>query len=307
MKIYNNLTELVGNTPMLKLERYCRFNKLNAQIIAKLECFNPLSSIKDRVALAMIDKAEETGTLKPGAVIIEPTSGNTGIGIVFAGACRDYRVILTMPDTMSKERIKILKALGAEIVLTEGKLGMTGAINRAKELLNEIEGSFMPLQFENLANPEIHEKTTALEIIRDTDANIDVFVAGVGTGGTLSGVVRTLKKRLKNVKVVAVEPKDSPVLSGGEAGPHALQGIGAGFIPKTYDSTVADEIITIEKEEAYQACRDVAKMEGLLIGISSGAALCAAKKLAEQDENKGKNIVVIFPDSGERYLSTDLY
>lgn len=307
MKIYNNLTELVGNTPMLKLERYCRFNELNAQIIAKLECFNPLSSIKDRVALAMIDKAEEIGTLKPGAVIIEPTSGNTGIGLAFAGACRGYRVILTMPDTMSKERIKILKALGAEIVLTEGKLGMTGAINRAKELLNEIEGSFMPLQFENLANPEIHEKTTALEIIRDTDANIDVFVAGVGTGGTLSGVGRTLKKRLKNVKVVAVEPKDSPVLSGGKPGPHALQGIGAGFIPKTYDTTVADKIITIEKEEAYQTCRDVAKMEGLLIGISSGAALCAAKKLAEQDENKGKNIVVIFPDSGERYLSTDLY
>lgn len=307
MKIYNNLTELVGNTPMLKLERYCHFNKLNAQIIAKLECFNPLSSIKDRVALAMIDKAEETGTLKPGAVIIEPTSGNTGIGLAFAGACKGYKVILTMPDTMSKERIKILEALGAEIVLTEGKLGMTGAINRAKELLNEIEGSFMPLQFENLANPEIHEKTTAIEIIRDTDANIDVFVAGVGTGGTLSGVGRTLKKRLKNVKVVAVEPKDSPVLSGGKAGPHALQGIGAGFIPKTYDTTVADEIITIEKEEAYQACRDVAKMEGLLIGISSGAALCAAKRLAEKNENKGKNIVVIFPDSGERYLSTDLY
>ena len=307
MNIYNNLTELVGNTPMLKLARYCCFNKIDAQIIAKLEGFNPLSSVKDRVALAMIDKAEETGMLKSGSVIIEPTSGNTGIGLAFAGACKGYKVILTMPDTMSRERIKILKALGAEVVLTDGKLGMAGAINKAKELLNEIDGSFMPLQFENLANPEIHEKTTALEIIRDTDANVDVFVAGVGTGGTLSGVGRTLKRKLKNVKIVAVEPKDSPVLSGGKAGSHALQGIGAGFVPKTYDATVADEIITVGKEEAYQACRDIAKMEGLLIGISSGAALCAAKNLAKRSENDGKNIAVIFPDSGERYLSTDLY
>ncbi len=305
--IANNITDLIGNTPMLYLKNYCEKNNVHANIIAKLEYFNPSGSVKDRAAFFMIEDAVKKGILKEGATIIEPTSGNTGIGLASIGASKGYRVILTMPDTMSKERINILKAFGAEIVLTKGALGMNGAINKAKELLNEIDNSFMPSQFDNKANVLAHEKTTALEILEDTDKKVDIFVAGVGTSGTLIGVGKVLKDKIDNVKIVAVEPKGSPVLSKGTPGKHAIQGIGAGFVPSIYDESIPDEIIAIKDEDAFKACRDMAKLEGVLVGMSSGAALCASLELAKREENRDKNIVVLLPDSGQRYLSTNLY
>lgn len=307
MSIAHSLPELIGNTPLLALDRFTKQEGLNAEILGKLEYFNPLGSAKDRIGLAMIEAAEQSGALKPGGVIIEPTSGNTGIGLAYVGAAKGYRVILTMPETMSIERRKLLAALGAELVLTEGKKGMSGAIAKAEELKEEIPGAIIPQQFENPANPAIHEKTTGPEILRDTDGKVDILVAGVGTGGTITGVGRVLKKANPNVKVVAVEPVKSPVLSGGNPGPHGLMGIGAGFVPKALDTSILDEILTMTEEEAYAAARNVAKAEGLLIGISGGAALAAAVKLAKRPENAGKRIVVILPDSGERYLSTSLF
>lgn len=307
MSIAHSLPELIGNTPLLALDRFTKQQGLNAEILGKLEYFNPLGSAKDRIGLAMIEAAEQSGALKPGGVIIEPTSGNTGIGLAYVGAAKGYRVILTMPETMSIERRKLLAALGAELVLTEGKKGMGGAIAKAEELKQEIPGSIIPQQFENPANPAIHEKTTGPEILRDTDGKVDILVAGVGTGGTITGVGRVLKKANPNVKIVAVEPAKSPVLSGGNPGPHGLMGIGAGFVPKALDKELLDEILTMTEEEAYAAARNVAKAEGLLIGISGGAALAAAVKLAKRPENDGKRIVVILPDSGERYLSTSLF
>lgn len=307
MSIAHSLPELIGNTPLLALDRFTKQEGLNAEILGKLEYFNPLGSAKDRIGLAMIEAAEQSGALKPGGVIIEPTSGNTGIGLAYVGAAKGYRVILTMPETMSIERRKLLAALGAELVLTEGKKGMSGAIAKAEELKEEIPGAIIPQQFENPANPAIHEKTTGPEILRDTDGKVDILVAGVGTGGTITGVGRVLKKANPNVKVVAVEPAKSPVLSGGNPGPHGLMGIGAGFVPKALDTGILDEILTMTEEEAYAAARNVAKAEGLLIGISGGAALAAAVKLAKRPENAGKRIVVILPDSGERYLSTSLF
>ncbi len=307
MSIAHSLPELIGNTPLLALDRFTKQEGLNAEILGKLEYFNPLGSAKDRIGLAMIEAAEQSGALKPGGVIIEPTSGNTGIGLAYVGAAEGYRAILTMPETMSIERRKLLAALGAELVLTEGKKGMSGAIAKAEELKEEIPGAIIPQQFENPANPAIHEKTTGPEILRDTDGKVDILVAGVGTGGTITGVGRVLKNANPNVKVVAVEPAKSPVLSGGNPGPHGLMGIGAGFVPKALDTGILDEILTMTEEEAYTAARNVAKAEGLLIGISGGAALAAAVKLAKRPENDGKRIVVILPDSGERYLSTSLF
>lgn len=307
MSIAHSLPELIGNTPLLALDRFTKQEGLNAEILGKLEYFNPLGSAKDRIGLAMIEAAEQSGALKPGGVIIEPTSGNTGIGLAYVGAAKGYRVILTMPETMSIERRKLLAALGAELVLTEGKKGMSGAIAKAEELKEEIPGAIIPQQFENPANPAIHEKTTGPEILRDTDGKVDILVAGVGTGGTITGVGHVLKKANPNVKVVAVEPAKSPVLSGGNPGPHGLMGIGAGFVPKALDTGILDEILTMTEDEAYAAARNVAKAEGLLIGISGGAALAAAVKLAKRPENAGKRIVVILPDSGERYLSTSLF
>lgn len=304
MKIANDITELIGNTPLV------RINKLNngeAEIIAKLEFFNPLSSVKDRVGYAMINEAERLGIIKPGAVLIEPTSGNTGIGLAFVAAVRGYRLILTMPETMSIERRKLLRILGAEVVLTEAYEGMEGAVKKAKQLQAEIPGAFIPQQFENLANPEIHRKTTAEEIWRDTDGKVDVLVAGVGTGGTLTGVGQVLKERNPNLKIVAVEPFKSPVLSGGIAAPHRLQGIGAGFIPKILDRSIIDEIIQVREEDAGEAAKKLASQEGILIGISSGAALWAALQIAKRPEHRGQRILTIFPDSGERYLSTWLF
>lgn len=306
-KIARNLTELIGNTPLLELQSYSQKNNLQASIVAKLEYFNPMGSVKDRIAHAMITDAEEKGILKEGSVIIEPTSGNTGIGLAFVSAVKGYRLILTMPETMSIERRKLLKALGAELVLTPGTEGMVGAINKAKELSESIPNSYIPQQFANAANPAVHKKTTAQEILRDTDGKVDIFVAGVGTGGTVTGVGEVLKNTNPNVKIVAVEPYDSPVLSGGKAGPHKIQGIGAGFVPDIYNSKVIDEVIKVKNEEAFEASRAVAKAEGLLVGISSGAALQAATELAKREENKGKTIVVLLPDTGERYLSTVLF
>ncbi|NLP27333.1 MAG: cysteine synthase A [Clostridia bacterium] len=306
-KIARNLTELIGNTPLLELQSYSQKNNLQASIVAKLEYFNPMGSVKDRIAHAMITDAEEKGILKEGSVIIEPTSGNTGIGLAFVSAVKGYRLILTMPETMSIERRKLLKALGAELVLTPGTEGMVGAINKAKELSESIPNSYIPQQFANAANPAVHKKTTAQEILRDTDGKVDIFVAGVGTGGTVTGVGEVLKNANPNVKIVAVEPYDSPVLSGGKAGPHKIQGIGAGFVPDIYNSKVIDEVIKVKNEEAFEASRAVAKAEGLLVGISSGAALQAATELAKREENKGKTIVVLLPDTGERYLSTVLF
>ena len=307
MKIAHSLPELIGNTPLLAMERFAKDQGVSAEILGKLEYFNPLGSAKDRIGLAMIEAAEQSGALKPGGVIIEPTSGNTGIGLAYVGAAKGYRVILTMPETMSIERRKLLAALGAELVLTEGKKGMNGAIAKAEELQKEIPGSIIPQQFENPANPAIHEKTTGPEILRDTGGRVDILVAGVGTGGTITGVGHVLKKANPDVKVVAVEPAKSPVLSGGNPGPHGIMGIGAGFVPKALDRGVLDEILTITEEEAYAAARSAAKAEGLLVGISGGAALAAAVKLAKRPENGGKRIVVMLPDSGERYLSTTLF
>ena len=302
--IYNSLTELIGNTPLLALNNYNRNRGLKAEIIAKLEYFNPAGSVKDRVALNMINDAEQKGLLKPGSVIIEPTSGNTGIGLAAVASARGYRAILTMPDTMSIERRNLLKAFGAEIVLTEGAKGMKGAIERAEELVKEIPGGFIPGQFDNPANPEVHRKTTGAEIWKDTEGKVDLFVAAVGTGGTLTGVGEYLKGQNPSIKIVAVEPADSPVLSGGNPGPHKIQGIGAGFVPKVLNTDIYDEIIQVSNEDAFDTAKASAKEEGLLVGISSGAALWAATQLAKRTENKGKRIVVLLPDTGERYLST---
>ena len=307
MKVYEKITELIGKTPLLKLSNYIKNHSLEADIYAKLEYFNPAGSVKDRIARAMIDDAEAKGLLKEGSVIIEPTSGNTGIGLASVGASRGYKVILTMPETMSVERRNLLKAYGAQLVLTDGAKGMKGAIEKANELAKETPGSFIPGQFVNPANPYVHRKTTGPEIWEDTDGQVDIFVAGVGTGGTLSGVGEYLKSKNPNVKVVAVEPAGSPVLSKGTPGPHKIQGIGAGFVPDTLDTKVYDEIITIENEEAFEAGRELARKEGVLVGISSGAAGAAATKLALRPENKGKKIVALLPDTGERYLSTPMF
>ncbi len=307
MKIYHQATELIGNTPLMELGNYEQAHQLGAAILAKLEYFNPAGSVKDRVARAMLDDAEQKGLLKKDAVIIEPTSGNTGIGLASVAAARGYRIILTMPDTMSAERRTLLKAYGAELVLTEGAKGMKGAIAKAEELAKEIPNSFIPGQFVNPANPAAHYQTTGPEIWRDTDGKVDIFVAGVGTGGTLTGVGRYLKEQNPKVKVVAVEPATSPVLSKGVSGPHGIQGIGAGFVPDTLDTNVYDEVIPVENEDAFTAGREVAHKEGVLVGISSGAALYAATVLAQRPENKGKMIVVLFPDTGDRYLSTALF
>lgn len=306
-RIARKLTDLIGNTPLLELSNYNKKRGLDAHVIAKLEYFNPASSVKDRIANAMIEDAEASGVLKPDSEIIEPTSGNTGIGLAFVSAAKGYKLTLTMPETMSIERRNLLKALGANIVLTSGPDGMKGAIAKAEELQKENPKAIILQQFANPANPAIHRKTTAEEIWRDTDGDVDIFVAGVGTGGTVSGVGEVLKKYKPDVKIVAVEPSDSPVLSGGKPGPHKIQGIGAGFVPKTYDSSVVDEIIQVGNDDAIRTSRELAREEGLLVGISSGAALYAAAQLAKKPENKGKNIVVILPDTGERYLSTVLY
>lgn len=307
MKVYESITDLIGKTPLLKLDHYIADNELGADIYAKLEYFNPAGSVKDRVAFAMIDDAEKSGALKPGSVIIEPTSGNTGIGLAAVAASRGYRAILTMPETMSVERRNLLKAYGAEIVLTDGAKGMKGAIAKAEELAAEIENSFIPSQFTNPANPKAHLASTGPEIWEATDGKVDIFVAGVGTGGTVSGVGGYLKSQNPNVKVVAVEPAGSPVLSKGTAGPHKIQGIGAGFVPDTLDTEIYDEIIPVENEDAFATGRALARREGVLVGISSGAAVWAAAQLARRPENKGKLIVALLPDTGERYLSTPMF
>lgn len=306
MRTFDKITDLIGGTPILKLNNYIALNELPANIYAKLEYFNPAGSVKDRIAKAMIDDAEAKGALKPGAVIIEPTSGNTGIGLAAVAASKGYRIILTMPETMSVERRNLLKAYGAELVLTDGAKGMKGAIAKAEELAQQIEGGFIPSQFTNSANPTAHFNTTGPEIWEDTDGKVDIFVAGVGTGGTVSGVGKYLKSKNPNVKVVAVEPAGSPVLSKGVAGPHKIQGIGAGFVPETLDTKIYDEIIAVENEDAFATGRTLARKEGLLVGISSGAAVYAATQLAKRPENKGKNIVVLLPDTGDRYLSTPM-
>lgn len=306
-KIAKKLTELVGNTPLLELVSFGKQHAINAHLIGKLEYFNPLGSVKDRIALAMVEDAESKGVLKAGATIIEPTSGNTGVGLAFVAATKGYKLILTMPETMSLERRNLLKALGATLVLTSGTEGMKGAISKAEELNKEIANSVILQQFENQSNPAVHTRTTAEEIWRDTDGKVDLFVAGVGTGGTVSGVGKRLKELNPNIQIIAVEPTDSPVLSGGKPGPHKIQGIGAGFIPKTYDASVVDKVVPVANDDAIRTSRELAKTEGLLVGISSGAAVYAAKQLAELPENKGKNIVIILPDTGERYLSTVLY
>ena len=307
MKTYERITDLIGGTPLMKLTNYIEDNNLGADVYGKLEYFNPAGSVKDRIARAMIDEAEAEGALKPGAVIIEPTSGNTGIGLAAVAASRGYKVILTMPETMSIERRKLLKAYGAEIVLTDGAKGMKGAIAKAQELAAETPNSFIPGQFTNKANPAAHFKTTGPEIWEDTDGKVDIFVAGVGTGGTLSGVGEYLKSKNPNVKIVAVEPAGSPVLSKGMSGPHMIQGIGAGFVPDTLNTGIYDEIIPVENEDAFAAGRALARREGLLVGISSGAAVFAAAQLAKRPENKGKIIVALLPDTGERYLSTPMF
>ncbi|MEN1761512.1 cysteine synthase A [Anoxynatronum sibiricum] len=306
-KIAQNLTDLIGNTPLLELRSFGKSEGAQARILAKLEAFNPGGSVKDRIGLAMVQDAEEKGLLKEGSTIIEPTSGNTGIALAFVAAARGYRLILTMPETMSVERRNMLKALGAELVLTPGPEGMNGAIATAKELVASNPGAFMPMQFENEANPAVHRRTTAEEIWQDTDGQVDFFVAGVGTGGTVTGTGGVLKERNAQLKVVAVEPDDSPVLSGDKPGPHKIQGIGAGFIPKVMKMDLLDEIVRVKNDEAFETARKLAKTEGLLAGISSGAAAFAAAELARRPENKGKTIVVLLPDTGERYLSTPLF
>ena len=307
MSIHNSIAELIGQTPLLELVNYEREHSLEAKLVAKVEMVNPAGSIKDRVALAMIQDAEIRGLIDDQTVFIEPTSGNTGIGLAALAAARGNRMIITMPETMSVERRNLMKAYGAEVVLTDGSKGMTGAIEKAEELAKSIDNSIIPGQFTNPANPAAHEATTGPEIWEATNGNIDIFVAGVGTGGTLTGAGRYLKSKKPDIQVVAVEPQGSPVLSQGHAGPHGLQGIGAGFVPAILDTTVYDEVITIENEEAYEAGRELASKEGLLVGISSGAAVAASRKLAERPENAGKVIVVILPDSGERYLSTEMF
>ena len=307
MKIYKKATELIGNTPLLELGNYEKAHGLEATILAKLEYLNPAGSVKDRIALAMLDDAESRGLLKSGSVIIEPTSGNTGIGLAAVAAVRGYRIILTMPETMSVERRSLLRAYGAELVLTEGAKGMKGAIAKAQELAAQTENSFIPGQFTNPANPRAHRETTGPEIWRDTDGKVDIFVAGVGTGGTVTGVGEYLKEQNPAVRIVAVEPAGSPVLSGGASGPHKIQGIGAGFVPDTLNRAVLDEILPVENEDAFVAGRELARREGVLAGISSGAALHAATVLAKRPENRGKMIVVLLPDTGDRYLSTPLF
>ncbi|MBB6713965.1 cysteine synthase A [Clostridium gasigenes] len=306
-KIYRSLTDLIGKTPLVELTNYSEKNKLNARVVAKLEYFNPAGSVKDRIANAMIIDAEEKGLLNKDSIIIEPTSGNTGIGLAFVGVAKGYKVILVMPDTMSIERRSLIKAYGAEIVLTEGAKGMKGAMAKAAELASETPNSFILGQFNNSANPDVHRKTTGPEIWEDTDGKVDIFVAGVGTGGTISGVGEYLKAQNPNIKIVAVEPSGSPVLSEGKAGPHKIQGIGAGFIPDTLNTKIYDEIIKIENEVAFATSRELSKSEGILVGISSGAAAAAAIELAKRPENEGKTIVVLLPDNGERYLSTPLF
>ena len=306
-KIYSSADQLIGHTPLLELSHIEKENNLQAKIVAKLEYFNPAGSVKDRIAKAMIDDAEASGKLKPGSVIIEPTSGNTGIGLASVAAARGYRIIIVMPETMSIERRQLMKAYGAELVLTEGAKGMKGAIARATELSQEIPNSFIPGQFVNPANPAAHKATTGPEIWEDTDGKVDIFVAGVGTGGTVTGVGEYLKSKNPNVKVVAVEPESSPVLSKGTAGPHKIQGIGAGFVPDTLNTSVYDEVLPVKNEDAFAAGKAIAKAEGILVGISSGAALHAAIELAKRPENKGKTIVALLPDSGDRYLSTPLF
>ena len=306
-RIARQLTDLVGNTPLLEFSNFNASKGLKAQVIGKLEYFNPAGSVKDRIALAMIEDAEAKGLLKPGATIIEPTSGNTGVGLAFVSASKGYKLILTMPDTMSVERRKIVTALGAEVVLTQGRLGMRGAIEKAAQLKEEYGNAFIPQQFENAANPAIHKATTAQEIWNDTDGQVDIFVSAVGTGGTVTGTGLGLKEKNPDVKVVAVEPASSPVLSGGKPGPHKIQGIGAGFVPDVLRMDILDEIIPVENDAAFETSRDVARTDGVLVGISSGAALFAATELAKRPENEGKTIVVLLPDTGERYLSTSLF
>ena len=307
MKTYDTITDLIGSTPLLKLNRFAAAESLGAEVYAKLEYFNPAGSVKDRIAYAMITDAEKSGALKPGSVIIEPTSGNTGIGLAAVAAARGYRIIIVMPETMSVERRQLMKAYGAELVLTEGAKGMKGAIAKAQELAAQTPDSFIPGQFTNPANPSAHRATTGPEIWNDTDGTVDIFVAGVGTGGTLTGVGEYLKSQNPNVKVVAVEPAGSPVLSKGVAGAHKIQGIGAGFVPNTLNTKVYDEIITVENEDAFATGRELARKEGLLVGISSGAAVWAAAQLAKRPENQGKRIVVLLPDTGDRYLSTPMF
>jgi len=305
--IYKNVTELIGKTPLLELTNYEKKYDLKAKLIAKLEYFNPAGSVKDRIAYAMIRDAEEKGLLKEGSVIIEPTSGNTGIGIASIGNSKGYRTILTMPETMSVERRSLLKAYGAEVVLTDGSMGMKGAIAKAEELAKEIPNAYIPAQFDNPSNTAIHYTTTGPEIWEDTDGSVDIFVAGIGTGGTISGVGQFLKEKNPNIKIIAVEPANSPVLSKGTSGAHKIQGIGAGFIPKILNTDIYDEIITVENEDAFAVGREIAKSEGILVGISSGAAVWAAAEVAKRPENEGKNIVVLLPDTGDRYLSTALF
>jgi len=304
-KIYEDITKTIGNTPLVKLNNITK--GLNATVVAKMESFNPMASVKDRIGIAMIEAAENAGLIKKETIIIEPTSGNTGISLAFVAAARGYKLILTMPDTMSIERRELLKAFGAAIVLTPGSEGMKGAINKAEELLKNTPNAFMPQQFKNPANPEIHRKTTAEEVWSDTDGKVDIFVGGVGTGGTITGVGEVIKERKPSLKIVAVEPADSPVLSGGKPGPHKIQGIGAGFVPDILNMKVVDEIITVKNEQAFALARQLAREEGILVGISSGAAAYAALQVAARPENNGKLIVVVFPDTGERYLSTVLF
>ncbi len=305
MKIYNDITELIGNTPLLELSGFS--SKSKAKILAKLEYFNPAGSVKDRVAANMIKEAENSGKLKKGSTIIEPTSGNTGIGLAAICASKGYKLIITMPETMSEERKLLMRAYGAELVLTEGAKGMSGAIAKAEELAAQIPDSIIAGQFTNLANPRAHELSTGPEIWSDTDGNVDIFIAGIGTGGTITGTAKYLKSQNPDIKIIGVEPKDSPVLSGGKAGPHGLQGIGAGFVPETLDVSVYDEIITVTTQEAYECGKRMAKTQGILVGVSSGAALCAAETVASREENKNKTVVVLLPDTGERYLSTEMY
>jgi cysteine synthase A len=305
--IYQNASEIIGKTPLLRLNNIEKKFKLNVNLLAKVEFFNPTGSVKDRIALSMIEDAEKNGILQRNSVVIEPTSGNTGIGLASVCAAKGYKCILVLPDNMSKERIKLMNAYGAEVVLTPAKLGMKGAVDKAQELAKTYENSFIPSQFDNPSNPEMHYRTTGPEIYRDTNRKVDIFVAGIGTGGTVSGVGKYLKEQNRNIKIVGVEPQDSPLLTKGKAGPHKIQGIGANFVPKTLNKKYVDEFLTASNEESFEYARTVGKLEGILVGISSGAALSAAIKIAQRNENNGKTIVVLLPDSGDRYLSTDLF